>query len=349
MSVNLIKELTQAFGPSGFEDDILDIAAKHAPAGYTTSRDSLLNLYIQPTDADTQQLPVVLLDAHSDEIGLMVQAIRDDGCMTFTTIGGWIPATLYAQRMLIRATDGSIVTAVIDAPSSHLGGESTPDIDKMLLDIGAKNKAEVLETYKIAPGCPVVPAGDFVQQGDTIIAKAFDDRIGCAAVLETLAAVAGENLPVCTTAVLTSQEEVGLRGAKVAANRALPDMVICFEGAPADDTINPPYAVQCGIGRGPMIRMIDGSMIANPRVVKFCEEIAAKNNIPIQLAVRKRGGTNAGAFQQSQLGVPALVISVPTRHAHSPNSICNIKDYEAAVQLATAVIRALTPEVIAGF
>jgi putative aminopeptidase FrvX len=344
-SVELISELTCAFGPSGFEDEVLEIAQKHIPKGFASSRDSMLNLYIERPRSGK---PLVIFDAHSDEVGLIVQAVRDDGCIAFTTLGGWVPSALYAQRMVIKNRDGKLVTGVIAAASPHLGGEESPKIEKMLLDIGARSKAEVENDFKIGTGCPVAPAPFFELQNDTMFAKAFDCRIGCAAVLETMDALAAENLQVDIAGAISSQEEVGLRGAKVAANRTTPDLVICFEGAPADDTMVAPFMIQTALGRGPMIRHYDSAMVANPRLVRYALDIAAKHDIPVQQAVRTRGGTNGGAYQLSNLGVPALVISLPVRYIHSHNCLASLEDYTNAIKLATAITKELTPEIIKG-
>jgi putative aminopeptidase FrvX len=345
-SVELIKELCNAFGPSGFEDDVLEIAKKHVPGGFSTSRDSMLNLYIDRPRSEER--PLIAFDAHSDEVGLIVQAVRDDGCIVFTTLGGWVPAALYAQRMVIKNRQGRLVTGVIAAASPHQGGEDSPSIEKMLLDIGARSKAEVEDEYKIGTGCAVAPVPHFELQGDTMISKAFDCRIGCAGVLHTLAALKDQPLAVDVCGLLSSQEEVGLRGARLAAARAVPDLVICFEGAPADDTLAAPFMVQTAMGRGPMIRHYDSAMIANPRLVRLALDIAEKHAIPVQQAVRTRGGTNGGAYQLTAPGIPALVISLPVRYIHSHNCMASLSDYENAVKLAAAIAKDLTPEAIAG-
>lgn len=348
-SVNLIKELTQAFGVPSFEDDVLDVAKKYVPKGYSTRRDSLLNFYMEKTIDPL--LPTVMIDAHSDEIGLMVHAIKPDGTLAFTTLGGWVPAALYAQKMIVKNIDGEFISGVIVATMPHFGGgaDTNPSIDGMALDVGASSKEEVVEKYKIAIGCPIMPASDFEQRGDIMISKAFDCRIGCAAVLEVLSKIDNEKLSVNTVGVLTSQEEVGIRGAKVAINQIKPDIAICFEGAPADDTLVAPHMVQTSLGKGPMLRHIDGGMITNPRFLKFAIEIAKKNNIPMQESVRTRGSTNGASFYTSNNGVPTIVIGCPVRYAHSHNSIASLSDYYNSVNLAVLVVKALTKDVIQTF
>lgn len=347
--LNMIKELTLAFGAPGFEDDVLDVAKKYVPQGYQTRRDSVLNLYME--GERNPQKPTILIDAHSDEIGLMVQAIKADGSLVFHTLGGWVPAALYAQKMIVKNTAGDLISGVIVATMPHFGGgaETKPTIEGMTLDIGASSREEVIEKYKIKPGCPIVPASDFEQRGDIMIAKAFDCRIGCAAVLDVLGQVKDLDLGVNVVGTLTSQEEIGMRGAKVAVQQVKPDLAICFEGAPADDTLAPAHMVQTALGKGPMLRHIDGGMVTNPRYLRYALDIAQQNNIPTQEAVRTKGSTNGAVFHLSNDGVPTIVIGCPVRYAHSHNSIASITDYQNAVALAVAVVKSLNQDIINKF
>jgi len=346
-SIKLIQDLTSAFGPPGFEEDVVEAAKKYVPAGYTSQRDSLMNFFMSK-ETHAKNAPTVLLDAHSDEIGLMVQAIKPNGTIVVHNLGGWVPMALIAQKMLIRNTDGEYVTGVIAARAPHFGGmNEAPKLGELILDIGAADKAEAIEKYKIAPGCPIVPKVDFEIQGDTMIAKAFDDRIGCAVIIEALEQLKDSDLRV--VGALSSQEEVGIRGAKVVVNHVNPDFAICLEGAPADDTFAEPHMIQTRMGKGPMIRHIDGNMIANPRVVRFVREVAAKAGIAIQEAVRTMGGTNGGVVHTYGHGVPTIVISCPVRYAHSHHSMASIADYKACVDLVVAIVRALSTEIIKGF
>ena len=346
-SVKLIKDLTMAFGPSGFEEDVIAVAKEYVPAGYSSLRDSLMNFYMFK-DNHNESAPTILIDAHSDEIGLMVHAIKPNGTIVVHNLGGWVPMALLAQKMIIRNLDGRFVTGVIAARAPHFGGiEEVPKLNSLVLDIGAANKDEVEKEYKIAPGCPIVPKSEFEIHDDTMIAKAFDDRIGCAVVLEALEALKDVDLRVVGT--LSSQEEVGLRGARVVANRVCPSLAICIEGAPADDTLAEPHLIQTRMGKGPMLRHIDGGMIANPRSLRFARETAAKEGICIQEAVRTVGGTNGGAIHMSGLGVPTIVISCPVRYAHSHHSMASLSDYKACVALTTAIVKSLSTDIIEGF
>jgi len=346
-SVELIRALSSAFGPPGFEEDVLEAAKKYVPPGYITQRDSLLNFYMQREPIPGA--PTVMLDAHSDEVGLMVHAIKSDGTIVFTALGGWVPAALVAQRMLVRNRDGKLVTGVVASKAPHFGGteEAPPKLEQLVLDLGARSKEEVLEEYKIAPGCAVVPKSEFEQRGDLMIGKAFDDRLGCAAVLEVLAEARDVNVNLVGT--FSTQEEVGLRGAKVSARRVRPDIAICLEGAPADDTLCEPQLTQTALGRGPMLRHFDRAMITNPRFLRFALDVAERQGIPVQEAVRTGGSTNGASIHLANLGVPTIVIACPVRYAHSHNGMASLSDYSNMVALAVEIVKAIDTETIQNF
>ena len=347
-SVQMIEELVSAFGAPGFEDDVINVAQKYVPQGYKTRRDSMLNFYIE---AGASEKPVVVLDAHTDEVGLMVQAVRKNGTLVVAPLGNWVPATLYGQRMMIKNLDNKYITGVIASPMYHFGGgeNETLSIEGLALDVGASSADEVSEVFRIAPGCPITPKVVFERHGDLMFAKAFDDRIGCAVVLDVLNRISGEELSVNVTGVLTSQEEVGYRGAAVAARSVNADVAICFEGAPADDTLLEPHMAQTVMGKGPMLRFMDSDMIANPRFMRFALEVAKKLGIPVQQAVRTRSGTNGTAFHLSNKGVPTIVISTPVRYVHSANSIASLNDYHKTVDFAAEIVKSLNPVIIEGF
>ena len=350
-SVEMIKDLATAFGAPGFEDDVLNVAEKHLPAGYSAKKDSTLNYYIH---AEKQRSgPTLLIDAHSDEVGLMVHYILPNGTIRFTPLGHWSPNVLTGQKMLIKNLDGDFITGVVASRPPHFskGAESTPDFDNMVLDIGATSKEEVEAHYKIYTACPIVPSTEFEYfvDEDVMISKAFDCRLGCAAVLEVLNDIKGLELGVNPVGVLSAQEEIGIRGARVVANNVKPDICIAFEGTPADDTFAEPAAIQTRLKHGPMLRHIDNGMVTNPRFMRFALDTAKKSKIPFQEAVRLGGSTNGAAYHLSNLGVPTIIIGVPVRYAHSHNSIATLGDYKNSVKLAVEIIKMLNADIIARF
>ncbi|MCL2397479.1 MAG: M20/M25/M40 family metallo-hydrolase [Defluviitaleaceae bacterium] len=349
-SIKMIKDLAAAFGAPGFEDDVVAIARQYAPTGSKIVEDNLRNLYICPKNEENPNLPTVLIDAHSDETSLMVQAIKPNGTLVFISLGDWVPNVLPSQKMSIKNLDGQFVTGVVATKPPHFGIDEGPlSIHHMVIDIGASSKEEVENDFKIAPACPIVPATVFEHdtQRDIMISKAFDCRLGCAAVLEVLENIKDTPLGVNIVGALSAQEEVGIRGAKVVANRVKPDIAICFEGTPADDTFAEPHLIQTRLKHGPMLRHIDRGMITHPRFMRFTLNLAKKLGIPVQEAVRTGGSTNGAAYHLSNLGIPTIVIGQPVRYIHSPHSIACMEDYHNTVRLATEMVKALNAEIIA--
>ena len=351
-SIQMIRDLCEAFGAPGFEDDVVSVARKYIPEDARVVEDSMRNLYICVKNEEDPDLPTILVDAHSDEVGLMVQAIKPNGTIVFTTLGQWVPNVLPSQRVHIKNIDGELISGVIATKPPHFGIDEGPlSINQMVIDVGASSSEEVRDVYRISPACPIVPETTFMHDvmHDVMISKAFDCRLGCASVLETLHAVKDLHLGVNVVGALSSQEEIGMRGAVVVANKVKPDIAICFEGTPADDTFTKPYMTQTRLKHGPMLRHIDQGMITNPRFMRFALDKAKEIHIPVQEAVRTGGATNGASIHLSNMGVPTIVIGHPVRYGHSHNSIASLSDYKKGVQLAVEIIKALNKSIIEGF
>ena len=191
---------------------------------------------------------------------------------------------------------------------------------------------------------------DMEKQGrDLMIGKAFDCRLGCAALVQTLDLLAGKDLAVDVTGAFAVQEEMGMRGAAVTANRVKPDAAIVFEGCPADDTVAEPWLVQTAIHKGPMLRHLDARMITNPRFQRYALDLAEELGIPVQESVRTGGSTNGGAIHLSNLGVPVIVIGIPVRYIHTHYGLAALADVEDAARLACALLEGLDGARIGGF
>ncbi|MCL2416111.1 MAG: M20/M25/M40 family metallo-hydrolase [Defluviitaleaceae bacterium] len=353
-SAQMIKDLTSAFGPPGFEEDVNLVAQKYVPAGYRTERDKMNNFYMFPEKANTSA-PVVLLDAHSDELGLMVHYIKPNGTIAFTGLGNWTASVMPSSKVAIRNRDGRLIAGIVASKPPHFSNPAERDaplaISNMVIDIGASAKEEVEERFKIGIGAPIVPHVEFDHNAeeDIMIAKAFDCRLGCAAVLDTLVAIKGEKLPLNVVGAFSTQEENGIRGAKVVGRKVAPDLAIVFEGSPADDTFVEPSAVQTAMRKGPMLRHMDAGMVTHPRFIRFALDVARKYNIPVQESVRLGGSTNGAAYHLLGEGVPTIVIGYPVRYIHSNHSIATMADYQAGVDLAKAILKELNAEVIEKF
>ena len=356
-NINLIRELSNAPGVSGFEDEALNVIRKYADGLGEWAEDAMRNLYLhrQPSRELPRQLPTLLLDAHSDEVGFMIKAIRPNGTMDFIPLGGWVASNVGAHRVLVRNNSGVWVPGIVASKPPHFTSEKEKkqfvELSDMVIDVGASSDREVREDYNISIAAPVVPDASFEYQdnNDIMIGKAFDDRLGCAAIIRTFAELAETGLDVNLTGVFASQEEIGLRGATAAAKTVKPDIAIAFEGTPADDTVTESYAVQTALKKGPMLRHIDSGMLTNPRFQRFAIDAALKNGVPVQEAVRTGGSTDAAAIHLAKTAIPVIVIGVPVRYIHTHYGIASYSDFENSVKLACAIIRNLNREVIAGF
>lgn len=355
-TLNLIADLSNAFGPSGFEDDVFPIAQKYCQDMAEVTDDCMRNIYIRPNDFRGDR-PIFMLDAHCDEVGFMVHSIRPNGSIRFINIGGWNLNCLPSSKVLVRNGEGRYIPGIIASKPVHFmsGAErnsaAAPAISDYSIDVGATSAREADEVFKIRIGEPIVSDVQFQydQERDVMIGKAFDCRIGCAALIETMSRLHGQELDVDVMGVLSSQEEVGERGVKVAVNKVGPRIAICFEGCPADDTFTEPYAIQTALKKGPMIRFMDRSIICNPRYQRYTLDLAAKQGLAVQSSVREGGGNNGAMIHNSLDGIPVIVIGIPVRYIHSHYGIASHFDFEAAVQLAVAVIKSMNQAVIESF
>ena len=352
--LKLAEELSNARGVSGFEDEVLAVLRRHGGHLGELSEDSLRNLYLSRRE-NRGGRPMVQLDAHSDEVGFMVRAVRPNGTLAFTPLGGWVPCNIPAHRVLVQTAEGDYIPGVVASKPPHFAGpgerNAVPAVEDMGIDIGASSREEVLRDFQIRIGAPVAPDADFqYQEGrDLMIGKAFDCRLGCAALVQTLDLLAGKDLAVDVTGAFAVQEEMGMRGAAVTANRVKPDAAIVFEGCPADDTVAEPWLVQTAIHKGPMLRHLDARMITNPRFQRYALDLAEELGIPVQESVRTGGSTNGGAIHLSNLGVPVIVIGIPVRYIHTHYGLAALADVEDAARLACALLEGLDGARIGGF
>ncbi|MBQ7600082.1 MAG: M20/M25/M40 family metallo-hydrolase [Clostridia bacterium] len=351
--LEMIAALSDAFGPSGFEDDAVAVARSYVPEGFEAKEDCLRNLYISRDGGEGK--PVVMIDAHSDELGFMVQAIRPDGTLAFLPLGAWVASTMPAHRVNVRTRDGRLIPGIIGSKPPHFLSEAeknkAPDVGSLWIDIGASGPEEAKHSFGVGIGAPAAPdvRFEYDKEHDLMLGKAFDNRLGCAAVLSTLSRLKDEKLKVEPVGTLTVQEEVGERGASLAVHQVKPSIAIIFEGAPADDRGTESWLVQTAVHHGPMLRHIDSSMITSPRFQRWALDLAEELGIPVQESVRSGGSTNGAPVHLAEQGVPCIVIGVPVRYAHSHHGIASYRDFEDGVRLAVEIIRRLDEETLAKF
>lgn len=355
-NIRMIEEFSNARGASGFEDEVVEMARKYMNDIADIQEDCMRNLYLY-RKANTGDKPVFMLDAHSDEVGFMVHSIKPNGTLRFVCLGGWNDNALPATKVMVRNKDGRYIPGIIASKPKHFVSEAErqsnvrQEVSSLVIDVGAVSERDAVLNFGIRIGEPVVPAVDFQydEERDVMFGKGFDCRIGCAALLETMRRLEKEELDVDVVGVLSSQEELGERGVKVAVNRVQPQIALCFEGCPADDTFQEPYAIQTALKKGPMLRFMDRSVVCSPRYQRFALDLAEKKQLPVQASVREGGGNNGAVINSSMDGIPVIVVGVPVRYIHSSYGITSYYDFEATVDLAVEIVKSMSAEVIASF
>ena len=347
---NMLKELTEASGPSGYEAEIQSVMRRYFEMLGKVGQDKLGSLICQQNGVT--ESPRIAITAHMDEVGFMVKFITKEGFIKFTPLGGWWDQVLLAHRVAIITNNGSI-TGIIGAKPPHvLSAEDRKKVmlkKEMYIDIGASSQEEV-EQAGVRVGDPVVPISTFeiLANEKTYLAKAFDDRLGCALIIQTLRQLAIEKHPNTVFGLATVQEEIGSRGATTGVEIIDPDVAIIAEVDIAGDVPGiKPEETPVKLTGGPVMLAYDARMIPNLKLRNLVIDTAKQNNIPLQFSAMEGGSTDGGPIHLHKSGVPAIVISVPTRHIHSHNAIIHRDDFDNAVKLITAVVRKLDAATVA--
>ncbi len=353
-NLEVIEQLSNLHGASGHEDDVIDFIQKSF-SHLITERDSINNLFVRCSDEKNPDRPVIALDCHSDEVGFMVENINANGTISFLPLGGWYIANIPAHAVVIKNFKGEYIRGVVASKPPHFmtaeEKNRLPKIEELVIDVGTSSRAETIRHYSIEVGNPVTPdvSFSFDKKTQVMRGKAFDNRLGCAAVLAILNQLKKTSLKVTPVGCICSQEEVGLRGAQVAASRVKPDFAVIFEGSPADDTFRE-SSMACGkIGEGVQFRVLDAGMVSNHRVQSFARQTAEESGIPYQVIARSGGSTNGARYHMAGTGIPTLVIGIPTRYIHSHYSYASMKDFENAVLLGTKILKTLNNSTIRSF
>lgn len=325
----LLKQLTEAFGPSGYEDNIRKLVlAEVKPLADEIKVDALGNLIARKKPSKvTKDTKKIMIAAHMDEIGIIVSHVDDNGFVRFTNIGGVFGKYVLGGRVrFLNGVQGVLGYDRFDKPNE------TPTLDKIYIDVGATSKKD----------CPVkvgdVAAFDrpFVEMGNRFVAKSMDDRVGVLVAIETLRALT--STPHDVYFVFTTQEEVGTRGAATSAFGVDPDVGIAIDVTASADTPNA-MKMEMVLGKGPCVKIKDSGALSDPRVVQWMINAAEKNKIPYQREVLLFGGTDAHAMQLTRAGVPAGCLSIPTRYVHSPSEMVDLIDVQNSVKLMVAILK----------
>ncbi len=275
----------------------------------------------------------VMLAAHMDEIGFIVKYIDDNGFIRIHPVGGFDPRTLVAQRVIVHGANGPLLGALMPGvkPIHLMQGDAKPlKVDDFFVDIGlpAETARQLVEL-----GDPVTMNRTTEHLGDCVMSKSLDDRLGLYVMIEALKAVRSHDVDI--VAVATVQEEVGLRGAGPAAYAVQPDIGVALDVTLAVDipgNDDKESSVPC-MGSGTAIKIMDGDSISHPKLVRHFKEIARRENIPHQLEILPRGGTDAGGIQPSRGGIASITLSIPTRYVHTVNETAHERDIQASVDL----------------
>lgn len=326
----LIQRLTDLFGPSGHEDVVRDFIRKEVRGLADDVRtDALGNLIVhkRPT-AGRGVARKIMIAAHMDEIGLAVTHVDTKGFVRFTSVGGIYPRNLPGSR--VRFMNGT--RGVIGLEPTETTSE-VPAMDRMYIDVGASSRRD----------CPV-KTGDvcaferpFLDLGQRLVAKSMDDRIGCSVALEALRKLA--RTPNDVYFVFTTQEEVGTRGAQTSAYGIDPNLGFSIDVTGWGDTPGM-RTFEVGLGKGPAIKIRDGGMLADARIVRWMIGGAERNRIPYQREVLLGGTTDARAMQLVRGGVPVGCVSIPCRYVHTASEMVDFGDVQNAVKLIVALLRA---------
>jgi putative aminopeptidase FrvX len=335
----IFKELSEAFGVSGCEDEVRGIIIEAIKEHVDEVRvDSMGNLIALKRGTGESKLKVMVA-AHMDEVGLMITHIDEEtGALRFRPVGGIDDRILLSKVVLI---GNDRLPGVIGVKPVHLLKDEerrqVVKVEQMTIDIGAKTKEEAEKAVKI--GDYAVFATSFRQLTEdglrTVKGKAFDDRAGCAVLIEVLK----QRYPFDLYPVFTVQEEVGLRGARVAAYAVEPDAAFVLEGTICDDLPKKKdVSPTTRLGAGPAITIMDRSFIADRGLVKLLVETAEELGIPYQFKQPGLGGTDAGAVHLAKEGIPSVAVSVPCRYIHSPVCLLSLNDLENTVCLMKAAL-----------
>ena len=342
--IKLLEKLCNAMSVSGDEGEVRRIVLEEVkPYADEVKVDALGSVLVRKNaaTASSRKKPLrVLLDAHMDEVGFMIVNDEGEGFFQFEVVGGIDERHLVGKQVIVGKEHA---IGVIGAKPIHTTTaeelKHSINIDSMRIDLGPEGKAKV--------GDRATFATKFKRVGPSIMSKSIDDRIGVAILIELLKH-APKSIDLCLA--FSVQEEIGLRGAKVAAHYFDPDLAIAVDSTPARDL--PDYegrenfTYNTRLGFGPAIYMANSSTMDDPRLVRFLVETAEKNKIQYQFRQPGGGGTNAGAIQQSRAGVPVVSVSVPHRYTHSPISVSRVDDWKCTLNLLHAALKKMTPALL---
>ncbi|CEP80803.1 M42 family metallopeptidase [Paraclostridium sordellii] len=337
--LEMFKKLTEAKGVAGNEKDVRNLMKEYindyADDIYTDKLGSLICKKVGDENG-----PKIMISGHMDEIGFLVANINDNGFITFQTLGGWNGKVMLSQKVLITTSKGREYIGIINGKPSK-DAKAAIDKENMFIDIGVDSKEEV-EKLGIRQGDMITPYFEFSQMANTkyLLAKAWDDRVGCALCIDILKDLKNKAHKNIVYAVGTVQEEVGCRGAKTASNVVNPDIGFSLDVSVANDTPGSDTRLGDGkLGNGPQIHIFDGGLVGHVGLKNYLIDLAEELQIPYQINALPFGGTDASQMHVAHDGAPCISIGIPTRYIHSHASIIHKDDYDNTVRLLSEFIQ----------
>lgn len=332
--------LSNANGVAGREDEVRNLMVRLLkPYADEITVDRLENVIA--VKKGKKNTPKVMLAAHMDEVGLMVKTITKDGFLQFSKMGGIDDRVLLAQRVRV-LTEKAKLPGVVGAKPPHIQKEDERkkiiQYDELFIDVGAANREDA-KAMGVKVGDPVAFDVDYVSTGkDTFLGKAFDDRAGCAVMIETLKQLSSTDCTVC--AVGTIQEELGLRGAGTAAFGVDPDVGLALDVTFTGDVPGVrEFDTTVKMGKGPALTVTDSGLVTHPKILRWLMDTASQNGIEYQLETGLMGTTDAARMSLTRQGIPSGTISIPARYIHSPAGFVSFKDLENSAKLAALAVR----------
>jgi len=340
--LEFLKELTDANGIAGNEGEVRKVFKKLVSATADEITQDKLGSVIAKK-AGCENGPKVAIAGHLDEVGFIVHYIDDNGFIKFKPVGGWWSQVLLSQQMTITTSTGKRVHGIIGSTPPHVLTQEqrtkVAELDAMFIDIGVDNKEEA-QAAGIRPGDMITPYMEFRQLENSkyLLAKAWDNRFGCALAIDVLNNLKEEAHPNVYYAIATVQEEVGCRGAATVANIINPDVVIAADVV-LDGVIPGADKIKTKMGKGPAIMLMDGGTIGHKALRDYVVKLADELEIPVQFDVLMGGGTDAAPMHRAHDGAPAMSFGIPSRYIHSNGSIIHKDDYDNAVALMTEFVK----------
>lgn len=342
LNIPLLASICETPGTSGFEQPIRELILKTIrDLADEVTVDPLGNVVALITGKDTTKK--VMVPAHMDEIGFIVTHIDNEGFVRFHTLGGFDPKTLTAQRVIIHTKTGQLIGVMGSKPIHMMAPEErnkAPQMHDYFIDLGM-DKEDVIK--QVAIGDPITRDRHLIEMGNCVNCKSLDNRVSVFILIEAMRALKGKKLPYDFYAVFTVQEEVGLRGASVAGHYLDPDFGICLDTTIAFDVPgNRDFDKITRLGHGTAIKIMDGSVISDYRMVEYMKQLATKKKIKHQMEILTAGGTDTAAMQRmAKNGSIVGAISIPTRHIHQVIETCHKEDIQLSIDLLVACLQNL--------